>query len=80
MSEILHISLVPSQLVCLMGPPSHGRSPEVLAVAPFVPCCGCFVRVTEFRNLLEESEPGGAKSRLLGNSGLLLVTESIDLI
>ena len=59
MSEILHISLVPSQLACPMGALSQGRFPGVLVVASFVPRCGPFKNsgflfVTNLIDLIED--------------------------
>lgn len=39
-----------------------------------------YPRVIEFRYLLEESEPDGAKSTILENSGFLFITNLVDLI
>ena len=42
MSEIVHIGVAPSQLICPMGPLSKGRFPGVLAITSLVSHCGSF--------------------------------------
>lgn len=81
MSEIVHNGMAPFQLVCPMGPLSKGRFPGVLAITVLVfPLWMFCPRVIEFRYLLEEHEPDGAKPTILGKSGFLFIMNLIDLI
>ena len=81
MSEIVHIGMAPSQLVCPMGTLSKGRFLGVWAITILgVPLWIFCPRVIEFRYLLEECEPDGAKPTILEKSGFLFITNLIELI